>query len=124
MKICDLHGFHFEDGKDKIISVLNLCIQESETEIQFIHGYHGHSFKDYIQSSQFLQDMEEEGFTLTLTKIHSKNGVTEFRVENIMIPFRMPDSEVRLMDYDYSNASIPKKKMSLDEAKAFFLNQR
>jgi hypothetical protein len=120
MKICDLHGLRFEDGKEKLIRDLNECIMKGETAIQIIHGYHGHSFKDYIQSADFIRKMEEEGIFLTLNGIHSKGGMSEFKID---IPAKnelISNSDVKNSNSFTLKSPNPKKKMSLEEAQAFF----
>jgi hypothetical protein len=123
MKICNLHNIRFEDGKDKIIADLNNCIQTGEISIQFIHGYHGHAFKDYIQSADFIRDMEEEGIFLTLTGINSKGGMTEFRIDIPAKTESIASPEVNNSNKSTPKTPIPKKKMNLEEAKAFFDNR-
>ena len=122
MKICDLHGLRFEDGKDKLIMDLNDCVLKGETKIQIIHGYHGHSFKDYIQSADFIRDMEDEGIYLTLVGINSKGGMTEFNIDIQAKTECIVSPEVNNSNKICPKTPIPKKKMSLEEAKAFFDN--
>ena len=61
----DLHGYRFVEGKEKIISEIKKCWKEKTGEIKIIHGYHGHAFKDYIESEDFLVDVLNEGYPLT-----------------------------------------------------------
>ena len=58
----DLHGYRFVEGKEKIISEIKKCWKEKTGEIKIIHGYHGHIFKDYIESEEFLVDIINEGY--------------------------------------------------------------
>ena len=118
MKICDLHGCRFEDGKEKIIRELNECLIKRESAIQFIHGYHGHSFKDYIQSPEFITDMQAEGFFLTLVGTNSKNGVTDFRLENSLKIEDEPNHTSCTIKNHISNIPNGKKKMTLEIGRA------
>ena len=81
MKSCDLHGLRFEEGKQKIIDMLNECLLTHDESIQIVHGYHQHAFKDYIQSPEFLKDMEDEGIYLERVKKVMNPGITEFKLD-------------------------------------------
>lgn len=83
MKTVDLHGFYFEDGKDLIIKTMNECIVEGDPVIEIIHGYHGRIFKDYLESMEFLDDMENEGIYLEDVCERPNPGKTIFRIKNV-----------------------------------------
>jgi hypothetical protein len=58
-----------------------MCVIEHDPTAQIIHGYHGRIFKDYIYSSEFLIDMNEEGFQI-LKMDGSKNpGSTDLTLD-------------------------------------------
>ena len=81
MRECDLHGLKFEDGRQKIIRILNDCVMKNEDTVHIIHGYHGHTFKDYIRSAEFIEDMECEGIYVVKRCSTSNPGVTEITIE-------------------------------------------
>ena len=81
MQICDLHGLRFEEGKDKLIRFLNRCLVKHEKSIQIVHGYHGRAFKDYIQSPDFLDEMEEEGIYIIEMNISKNPGSTDITLD-------------------------------------------
>jgi hypothetical protein len=131
----DLHGYRFVEGKEKIISEIKKCWKEKTGEIRIIHGYHGHTFKDYIESEEFLVDILNEGHLLTrksTPKNQNNRGESVFTLENTssdgyyntLSPINKKD---RLMKENslLKTARIKKnqrKKLTLFEARALFLN--
>ena len=81
MKICDLHGLRFEEGKEKIINILNSCMLEHESSVQIIHGYHGNVFKTYIHSQEFLEDLQEEGICINGMDGSKNPGSTDITLD-------------------------------------------
>ncbi|QEE16817.2 hypothetical protein DSAG12_02647 [Promethearchaeum syntrophicum] len=82
-----MHNNRFKEAIEKVLIYLRTCWKKKISKISIIHGYHGHILKDYIESSRFIKDMEDEGFFLKKinTKKQNKNnpGVSIFKIEYI-----------------------------------------
>jgi hypothetical protein len=61
---CDLHGLTLKEAKDIIRDKIQECWEKGNPLLHLIHGYHGHVIKDYVESEEFLADMNEAGFPL------------------------------------------------------------
>ena len=133
----DLHGYRFVEGKEKIISEIKKCWKEKTGEIKIIHGYHGHIFKDYIESEDFLVDVLNEGYPLTrksTPKNQNNRGESVFSLENtssdgyfnISSPENMKD-RLKKESSILKSARIKKKqgkKLTIHEARALFNNEK
>ena len=77
---CDLHGFELAEAWVEILQALQECQINDDFYIEIVHGYkHGQILKDYILSSQFINDIAKAGFHLK--KIRSLNpGTTLFSI--------------------------------------------
>ena len=133
----DLHGYRFVEGKEKIITEIKKCWKEKTEEIKIIHGYHGHIFKDYIESEDFLVDVLDEGYPMarkSMPESQSNRGESVFTLENtssdgyfnISSPKTMKD-RLKKESSILKSARIKKKqgkKLTLFEARVLFENEK
>ncbi len=124
---CDLHNLRFQEAMDTILETLRQCWKKRIEKICIIHGYHGHILKDYIESKEFLEEMDQEGFYLEKSNREKKRnnnpGESIFVLVNLKNIKRRSNQKINinLREKSFSLKKIPAhKKMNLFEVRQFF----